>query len=442
MFQKKNESNNINQPRLLVVSTNAVRRGGSNGRLLAELLNKWPAEKLAQFYTHSEYPDFDICKTFYRITDNEAFRAFLTGKKVGCEIKAAPDLKEAGQSVVASQRKPPKNALTLLLRDIVWNSWRWLSKDFWHWVDEFRPEAVLVLAGASAYPHNTAIKIANRCKIPLIVLNTENYYLKDYNYLKANGWNLFYPLYKWECDCGFRRLMRRSSLEIYINKQLSEDYDKAFGRPGEVIYHCSLQEAMPIPANKMPIFSYAGNLGIDRHKALIQLADTLQRISPSFILDVYGRALSESVEHELRQSPGIAFHGMVPYDEVIQVMRNSDFMVHAESFDPFWIKDLRTAFSTKIADILKSGKCLILYAAPSFACTKYVQDNDCGCVITTPEIMESKLRELISNKELQLHFIKNALIAARRDMDGTTNSLRFMQLVTDVVNKTETNEKV
>ena len=420
-------------PRLLVVSTNVIRKGGSNGRLLAELLGSWPSNKLAQFYTYNELPEENLCSTYYRVTDKDALQSFLTGKKVGNEVFPKEIEKKKVGAITKHGVQPKKNSLTYLLRDIVWNSNRWLSEDFWMWCDRFRPEAVLILAGASSYPHNTARKIADRYEIPLIILNSENYYLKDYNYLKGRGWDFIYPLYKWECDRGFRRLMKRSTEEVYINDKLSNDYNEAFGRPGVVIHQGSSLSRMPEVDNETPIFSYAGNLGIDRHKALIEIAMALQKISKTLKLNVYGRALSDEVEHALQGCPGIDFHGMVPYEKVLQVMKESDFMVHAESFEPFWIKDLSTAFSTKIADVLRSGKCLVLYAAPSFACTQYVLNNDCGCVITSPDLLDNKLREIIENKPLRKHYVANAILSAERDMDSKKNSEYFKQLVVEII---------
>lgn len=240
----------------------------------------------------------------------------------------------------------------------------------------------------------------------------------------------------------FRKLMKRSSAEIYNSGALEHLYSKEFGKKGIVLYQSSTLRPLPAPKEDQPLcFSYAGNLGLNRHKALMEIGEALQNISENYYLDVYGKA-EPHVEEQLIKAKGIRFHGLVPYSEVVRVMEESHFMVHAESFDEFWVKDLCMAFSTKISDIMSAGKCLILYAHASLACSQYVIENNCGCVITTPEILESKLSELISNKELQLHYINNALIAANRDMDGSTNSLRFMQLVSDVVNKTGTNEKV
>ena len=419
-------------PRLLIIGVNALRKGGSNGKVLTEMLGCWPSEKIAQFFMHDEQPDFDVCQNFFRVTDREALHAFKTGKRQ-YHILRKPEEENDVVSHNANSGRPNKNSLTLLLRDAVWNSRRWQGKELWEWIEDFSPEVVLLQAGASSYTHNIAVQVSKKYDIPLAIFNTENYYLKNYNYLKGKGWDFIYPLYKWECDKAFRRLMKKSSLEIYTNELLDEQYYKAFKRHGVLIYQGSTLVAMPHVKNTPPKFTYAGNLGVNRHVPLIEVAQALQQVSTDLYLDVYGRTPNEEIKAQLEREPGIRYHGIVPYDEVIRITEESDFMVHAESSDPFWIRDLNAAFSTKISDILKAGKCLILYADASFACSKYVERNDCGCLITSQELLETKIRGLINNPGLQDKYCENAIRTAERDLDSKKNSEKFMRAISSLL---------
>jgi len=426
--------------RVLVVSINAFNVNGSNGKVLAEYFKGWNSDNLAQFYVYNEMPDYPVCKNYFRVTDRDALRAMMSGNGAGRIISSSensvPSINSDGQT-----NSPQKNPLTCLLRDIVWNCNRWRGKTFWKWIDDFKPDVVFTMAGASSFIHKIAIDIANHSNAPLVVYNTENYYFKNYNYMKDKGWGLLYPIYYWECRRMFRKLMKYSSVEIYNNKQLDDLYSKEFGKHGTVLYQASTLEPMPSPSSEGPIqFSYAGNLGINRHKALIDIGDALQSISSNFYLDVYGRANPEVAE-QLSKAKGIRYHGIIPYNEVLQVMKRSHFMIHAESFDPFWVKDLSTAFSTKISDILSAGKCLILYADTSLACSQYVINNNCGCVISNQGHLKDTLCELIYNNELQSLYKKNAIISAKRDMDGSRNGIIFRQLLNDIVNNKK-NEKI
>lgn len=428
------EYNNHSYPRVLIISRNALRQGGSNGKVLGQLFANWPQGKLAQFYSYNEFPDNPICTHYYRVTDSDSLRSFLSfKKKYGGRVKNCYNEAKSG----AGRGGVKKTPLSLLVRDLMWNSGRWQSKDFWDWISDFNPEVIIVMAGASSFTHKIAVDVAIKYHLPLVVFNTENYYFKNYNYLINQGWGLFYPFYKRQSERMFRRLMRKSSYEVYNNDLLEQLYYKGFGRHGSVLYQATSLQAMPHQSIKDDIirFSYAGNLGLDRHKALIEMAAALQNISSDYFIDVYGRATSEDVENSLNHAQGIRFHGLVPYSQVLDVIEKSHFMVHAESFDPFWIKDLCTAFSTKISDILAAGRCLILYAHESLACTQYVLKNECGCVINSSKELEGKLRELISSQKLQQLYIHNGLIAASRDMNSEKNSEAFRKILVDVIGR-------
>lgn len=422
---------NRKYPCVLIVSRNALKLSGSNGKVMAEMFGNWDKECLAQIYTHNELPEFEGCGRYFRVTDKEAIKALLPWKRVGCEVSnAQPSVKEG---VSKTGNVVRKNPLTLLLQDMVWNTGCWKSKELKRWIDDFKPEVLFFMAGSSSFMAKFAIDVAMHKRIPLVVFNTENYYLKNYNYLERYGWKRVFPLLKWENDRMFERLMQTSSHEIYNNGLLDELYAERFGRHGTVIYQGSSLKPFErkVCDKKSMIFTYAGNLGINRHQALIQIGQALQSISASYYLDVYGKA-TDDVSQQLNQAEGIRYHGFISYDELVVRMKESDFMVHAESFDEFWVKDLQAAFSTKLSDILATGSCLILYADKSLACSRYVEENKCGCLISSPQTLAKQLKELINDETLQEQYRKNALIAAKRDLDADKNREAFFNIIEKV----------
>lgn len=414
-------------PRVLIVSRNALNIDGSNGKVLGEFFSIWNKANLAQFYTYNESPNYSNCSNYYKVSDKDALRSLLPWLKVGRRISGIKT-----QDVIIGNNKKtiPRNPLTYLLKDLLFNLGLWKNHSYFEWLDDFNPEIIVVMAGASSMMHKIAIDISQSRNIPLVIYNTENYYFKHYNYInkKSRGW--IFQIYKWECDKMFEKLMRYSAHEIYNNHSLDEQYFLRFNRHGTVIYQpSSLTTFAPSKHKKEEyVFSYAGNLGINRHKSLIEIASTLQEISSKYYLHIYGRATIE-VEDELKRAKGVVYHGLVPYKSVLSVIENSDFLIHAESFDPFWIKDLSTAFSTKISDIMASGRVLILYADQSFACTKYVQRNNCGCVINNPLVLKNQLENIINSTQLQKIYIKNATDCVNRDMNSNQNGERFRQVI-------------
>ena len=128
-------------PKVLVISINAFSQGNSNnGKVLSQYFSDWKTDRIAQFYVMNEIPDSDFCKNYYRVTDKQALKSFLSlgikkyGKKI--ELCEANNM-QPSQFVRSSGKKTP---LKRLIRDIVWDSGFWYSNDFFNWVDSFDPD--------------------------------------------------------------------------------------------------------------------------------------------------------------------------------------------------------------------------------------------------------------------------------------------------------------
>ena len=124
--------------------------------------------------------------------------------------------------------------------------------------------------------------------------------------------------------------------------------------------------------------SYLGNLGLNRHKTLIEIGQILNQIDKKIKLYVYGKAKDSSVEEELSSSSGINYMGFVSYEEVIQIIHSSDLLIHSEYSSCENNQDLKYAFSTKIADSVCSGTPLFVYANASLALSEFLINNGCA----------------------------------------------------------------
>ncbi len=417
-------------PRVLVISASAFSYGNSNnGKVLSQYFRGWDPDCLAQFFVADEIPDFPDCGRYYRVTDKQALRAFVTGKKAGTRLTCV--LEEA-HAPVPALGKGKKTWFRKHLRNVVWNTHRWWGQDFDRFIDEFSPELILVMAGDSSFIPNIALRIAKKRNLPLAVYNTESYYF-DCPRLRDG---LAYTVYRADGNRAFRNLMRYSSQEIYLNDALNRLYEQAFGKHGLVIYQSTEIRAVAHAQNDPPTFSYAGNLGLNRHHSLIEFGKALQSISHDYVLDVYGGA-DHTVTNQLNAAPGIRYHGRVPYEKVVKVVQNSDFLLHAESFDPLICEKLRTAFTTKIGDSLASGNCFVVYAPEGLACVDYLKAHDCACVITDPDTLCDRLAQLVSDPSLQQRYVQNALTTASRNHNTQRNAEMMREILYGVVKQHE-----
>ena len=406
-------------PRTLVISMNAFSKGNSNnGKVLSQYFSEWDKNCIAQFFVMNEEPDSPFCERYYRMTDKEAMRACLTGKKGGSRINVSR--KEFKNEKVYKKVSKIPRYWQRLIRDIVWNCGRWYTKDLENWIKEFEPEILLVMIGGSSFIPNIAMKLAKKFNLPIVIYNTESYYFEKVSLFNPVKW-----IYRKEGNRAIKKIIKRSSEEIYLNEKLKELYAVKFGKEGCVLYQST--ELVPSPKKDKSQelkFLYAGNINLGREQSLIQIAKALQNISPEYILDVYGGA-DVATEQELHSANGIRYHGKVEYERVLSAIEESDFIFHAESFEARIVKNLTTAFSTKIADSLASGRCFVIYAPETLACVEYLKRFNCACVINSRSELEVCLSELINSKEAQKGFIERAISIAQENHNSKVNCERM-----------------
>ena len=109
--------------KVMIISNEPLSNTSSNGRTLRNFFLDFPKEQIAQFYIHGE-PDGGVCSSYYQVSDRDALNAVLFRK---------PERKLSKEMPSGASREPKrykKNCRTMLIRDIVWRSYRWWKKDF------------------------------------------------------------------------------------------------------------------------------------------------------------------------------------------------------------------------------------------------------------------------------------------------------------------------
>lgn len=408
--------------RVLILGNNCLSQSNNNGRTLSNLLLGYPKEKLAQFCLLDGAPDFERCERYFVVSDRDALDALVRFRRVGRYLTEADT-----EKFIASPRSVKnRNALTMLLREAVWRSGLWKRGGFRKFVEEFRPEVLLLQAGDCAFMLRLARKLSKEYQIPLVIYNSEGYYFKDYDYFRSKGLaHLCYPLFRRMLCKEFRKTMQAASYAVYLCDELKAAYDAKFDCPSEVIYTATQLQPVDKPQSGPLSAVYLGNLGLCRHESLIELAETLQKVEPGALLHIYGRAPDDTVEQALRSCGAIQLHGFVPYDEVRRVMAEAVLLVHAENFSEFYRKELIYAFSTKIPDCLASGSCFLLYAPPELAVTKYLMKTKSAYVATDKAQLETCLRLLHEQPAARGRYLERARAVVEENHNAEKNAARF-----------------
>jgi len=416
-----------NAKRVLILSNECLSQSTSNGRTLSNFLIGYPKECLAQFSVQSIQPDFERCDRYFCVTDKDALNACIKGKRVGRRIVPAPD----GTSKPTAPRTMRRNALTMLMRDLVWTTGRWKKGGFWEFVEDFKPEVLLLQAGDCAFMLRLARTLSKKYRLPLVIYNSEAYYFKKHDYFAAKGLiHWLYPLHRRRFCKNYRKTMKQTSYVVYNCAELKREYDQCFDVPSKALYTATQVEARKqLPVNDRPKITYLGKMEVGRHSTLITLANIIGELSPGVQLDVYGKLPGRGEVEEMEACEHLKLHGLVSYDEVCRIMNESDILVHVECFEDFFRLDSKYAFSTKIADTLACGTCFFFFAPKEFACTKYLVDNDAAFVATDEKEARELMKMLLQKPEIRQRHFENAQRLAKTNHQADRNVASFVEIL-------------
>lgn len=410
---------------LLIISNAAMCQSDSNGRTISRLLDTLSVEQKCQFYVYG-CPDFAEAHSFYNVTDRDALYSFLRKmKKEG--------IVHIEQTTInnTNHKKVRKTPLKMLFREFVWKYGCWNNKYLDKWLNDVNPAAMLVVAGDNAFTLNFARKVAKKRNIPVILYSTEEYQFKNYNYVTRKK-SLFYVVWHAKLKKAYKRIEKYIKAGVFNTEALTKLYKSEYIYPCYTVYQSSdIDEKLNYEVKKPITVSYLGNLGLNRHKALIQVAETLGRIDSNIKLDVYGTA-DDSIVEELESCPSIRIKGFVGYKEVVDIIHNSTLLIHAEYRDEFYTRDLKYAFSTKITDSICSGTPLLVYAPNELVETQFLRKNDCAFVASNEKELKEQLLLAITNEEERKNKLTNAKYVRENYF---TNKGQFVQILEKVVSE-------
>ncbi len=423
----------------LVISNNSLSENSSNGRTLSGFLRNIPKQNIAQIYVTGEMPESEVCDNFYQITDRDVVGMLFGKKSTGRIISGKKNIRRGPAR--QNRKKVKKTVFTMMLRDAVWGTNIWQTETLRAWTNDFSPNVILFFAGESKFTYNMTIKIADEYNLPIVIYNCEAYYFNETNYIKKGVLSpILYSMFHHSFKKTFAEMMSRCAAAVYGNDKLKNDYSAKFRCNSYVLYTTSdvgfvKKELIAVP----PVISYLGSLGLGRDKVLCEIADTLCDIDSSYRLDIYGRIPNDEVEKNLIDCQGINYCGVLPYDKVIEIMHKSDLLVHGECISDFIVNNFKYAFTTKIADSLSCGTPFLLYAPDGLACTEYLKQNNCACVVTRKEDLKDSLQRILFDQKLRSSYVDKAREIALKNHNTQKNCDEFERIIAEAAENYESN---
>jgi len=412
-------------PKVLVISNNALNLTNSNGRTLGLLLTELPKDYLLQFCLNEESISEELVTNAYCITDKMIIKGIT-----GCNIQAQKLRAYKSENHLRSRSKI-KTPLTCIIRELLWHC-NIKKTDFFNIAQEFKPDIVLLLLGDAAFNVQLAYDISLKNKSKLVVFTTEDYYFKQWNYLQYGKHNLFFNVFMRHYRKVLDKVFTKLDLCIANTPFLANKYETRFSVNTHVLMAAASCFSIRENIAERNTILYAGNLSLNRYKSIMEVARQAKAIDPNIFIEIYG-APTPDIEQELKEVTNIRLKGFVPYAELLPEMQKVKLLIHCESFDEFYQKDLQSAFSTKIADSLASGTPLFLFAPAHFSEAKYLVENHAAFVCDNIEQLTSRLCEALQDNYKRSIIVQNALKIAHENHNEQKNRKIMLQYLVNLL---------
>ena len=411
--------------RVLIISHNVFSESNNMGKTLLSYFRDFSPGELAEFYIQEKEPLLaSPCRDYFRVTDREALLS-LFGKRVGTAFRleeSRPEPGGGGNGLVESVRRygEKRSPFVYLVRNAVWALARWQTRELTDWLRAFDPELLFFMSGDFAFMYTISLRLQKLLQKPLAVCCVDDFYLYNRNEGSLPG-----RLQQRAFLRAVRRTMAQASCLFTISDSMKDAYQALFGKPCHVL-HTSARERAPAPGHGKRI-AYFGNLLLGRGEALAEIGRAVKRLGLDGVagIDVYSGEKNPENLAMLTEENGVFFHGAISLREVEARMDGCMAVLHTESFDPALQKLVRYSVSTKLADSLLNGPCLIAYGPEGLASIDYLKANGAAYVISRPEALESGLREILTDAALRERIVRSARALARRNHDEAVNSGRL-----------------
>lgn len=366
---------------VLIISHLAINSTNNVGKTLYQLFKGFDKEYLAQLFFNPTLPNVDLCKYWYRITDDEVIKSYY-GSKAGSEYFFDGNQIEDVPSNLY-KKSVGKSTSRLLIRDVIWKLARIDWNGLYSWLDKVHPDVLFLAPGYSVFVYRIAVKISKRLNIPIVFFSMDDYY----NEKKNTGYIFEFIRRTWLRN-HIRSTIKRTNKLLAVCEEMAEDYAKCFSISTDVVYtpyedvptvHCKMNQRKNIR------FTFAGSLGLNRWKTLMELSEYMKKNDYPGEIYVYSSpAYSEEIE-KMSACSNIFYKGFISADELSLEIQNTDFILHVESFDKDKLQRTRYSISTKIPECLASGIPFLVIGPKEQASVKYVQKNKAGLVCTNKE---------------------------------------------------------
>jgi hypothetical protein len=405
--------------KVLLISLGAWRNDRNSGSTYTSIFKSWPKDKIAHLYTRPDMPSNNICEKYFQITDTQIIKSIIVRQfKAGAVIKNNISLieKKGENSIKISwlynYLRHTQSTFAEILREIAWKIGEIDYKALDEWIKEFNPEYIHLSGTSSLYLYRIAKYISKKFNLPFVIFISDDIYaIKRFR---------LSPLF-WMHRIILRKVINETvkhANDIFVISPLQkEEYEKLFKREMNILTKSISNENLEIDykIGETINFVYMGNLSAGRWKVLAKIAKQIYKINQQgkkCSLTIYSNMeIPSRIKKKIEIENASQIKPAVKADQVMDILKKNDILVHVESFELANRSLTRLSFSAKLVEYFEAGRCILGVGHKNNASIQYLQKNNAAIVLNdlNKDTLFNSLNSLIGNPNKIKHYAENAL---------------------------------
>lgn len=363
---------------ILVITKSAWDDRIASGNTLSNFFEGWNEVNFSCLYSRNAEPHNNICKEYYSISPISIFKHFFKPSKIGRRFIYDPKRGHSSDSEkeakIINTAKCNKSIFEIIYH-LAYATNFWKNKSFKKFIADCNPDIVFCFGQSDPLTYR-AVKYVKQNTTARII----SYFVDDLYRANTSVFNIGQKLK----NHYLKQIAQMSDLCYAICQRMCDEYNDLYGRPFRLL-HKGCDISQPKTTVNSPVkFVYAGNLFYHRDMILGALAKAIDKVNngdKKARLDIYsGTPVNDKVKSMLNIKGTSTLHKARPFEEIKQIMRESDIVLHVESFDEEQMKRVRLSFSTKITDCMQSGSMMMVIGPDTIASIDYATRVP-GCVV-------------------------------------------------------------
>ena len=386
--------------RILTISSTTWDNANSFGNTFSNLFEGMENVEIYNIACRHGVSNNNIVSKAVQLTDKSVLKSIYKWGFDPCwEIQESVDTKGINKELSQTARKK-RRTISFIIRDMIWKLGRWKkSKTLIAFLEEIKPDVIYLPIYASPYMCDIQQHIIKKLGVPVVG------HISDDVYGYPPKGSLLAKWYRAGLRKKIKKLIKTCSyLEVFA-KNMQEEYSKLFNKScyliGKGIQSETVKDInVQAPIGKPMHFVYTGNIGDDRYKALVELGYAISKGlgRENAVLDIYSTTpLTNEMRASINECEAIEFHGGISKEEVMQVQKDADFLVHVEGFSQTAIFSAKMSFSTKIIDYMMMSKAILAYGPQAVNSIQVLKESEVGLTAISGEELETVITNIATN---------------------------------------------